>query len=55
MKVVTHTTRRPRRDEVDGVDYHFVSNETYFEMVDRGQFLEHAKVHYKFAAFRLCS
>ncbi len=42
---VSHTTRAPRSGEQDGVDYHFTSREQFLEMVDKGHFLEHAKVH----------
>jgi guanylate kinase len=42
---VSHTTRAPREGEVDGVDYHFVSRETFVEMTGRGEFLESAQVH----------
>lgn len=42
---VSHTTRRPRRCEVEGRDYHFVDRETFDRMVDAGQFLEWATVH----------
>ncbi len=45
---VSHTTRSPRRGEVDGVDYHFVSKEEFMNMVDQGEFLEWAKVHDNF-------
>jgi guanylate kinase len=41
---VSHTTRSMRPGEVDGVDYHFVSVETFEGMVRQGAFLEHAKV-----------
>lgn len=47
-KVVTHTTRRPRSDEVHGVSYYFVSKEAYSEMLLREQFLESATVHGNF-------
>lgn len=39
---VSHTTRKPRKGEVDGVHYHFVSPETFLDMVRKGEFLEHA-------------
>ncbi len=42
---VSHTTRPPRRGEVDGVDYYFISEEEFMNMVDQGGFLEWAKVH----------
>lgn len=42
---VSCTTRKPRINEEDGIDYHFRSVETFKRMVDEGQFLEHARVH----------
>lgn len=42
---VSHTTRAPRVGEVDGVDYHFVSDATFLTLLDAGQFLESADVH----------
>jgi len=44
MVSVSHTTR-PRRDgEEDGIAYHFTDVDSFREMVDGEQFLEHAKV-----------
>ncbi|MFN2571070.1 MAG: guanylate kinase [Gemmatimonadales bacterium] len=40
---VSATTRRPRPDERDGVDYHFKSRTTFLEGVGDGQFLEYAE------------
>ena len=48
MKVVTHTTRSPRIDEIDGVSYHFVTKAAYDEMLKNGDFLENAQVHNNF-------
>jgi guanylate kinase len=42
---VSHTTREPRGEEVDGVDYHFVSVDQFQEMLQQGEFIEHAEVH----------
>lgn len=42
---ISHTTRKPRRDEQDGVDYHFVDNRTFTTMIDEGAFLEWARVY----------
>jgi guanylate kinase len=41
---VSHTTRAPRPNEVDGRDYHFVSPEKFAQMAANGEFLEHARV-----------
>lgn len=41
---VSATTRPPRPGEVDGREYHFVDRPAFEEMVDRGEFLEHAEV-----------
>jgi guanylate kinase len=42
---VSHTTRRPRPNERDGVDYHFVDEAAFDAMVAGGEFLEWAQVH----------
>lgn len=42
---VSATTRAPRPGEVDGVHYHFVSEERFDELVDSGAMLEWATVH----------
>lgn len=42
---VSYTTRPIRPGEVEGRDYHFVSPEKFEEMVERGEFAEHAYVH----------
>jgi guanylate kinase len=41
---VSHTTRLPRSNEVDGVDYHFVSNEKFKELIKKNAFYEYAKI-----------
>jgi guanylate kinase len=43
--VVTAATRKPREDEVNGVDYIFVSHDEFAEMIDKGELLEHAIVY----------
>ncbi len=43
--VVTATTRPRRPDEVDGVDYHFVSVGEFAEMIDADELLEYAVVY----------
>lgn len=42
---VSHTTRSPRPDERDGVDYHFIRQEEFQEKIKRGEFIEWAEVH----------
>ena len=41
---VSHTTRARRDEETDGREYHFIDEQTFDEMVERGDFLEHANV-----------
>ena len=42
---VSATTRAPRPGEINGVHYHFVSNEEYDKLVADGAFVEYATVH----------
>jgi len=41
---VSHTTRAQRPGEIDGTNYHFVSEDRFMGMLDRAEFLEHARV-----------
>ena len=41
---VSHTTRSKRPGEVDGVNYHFVDEGHFTDMLKRTEFLEHARV-----------
>tara|TARA_Y100000768_G_scaffold376879_1_gene349441 strand:+ start:103 stop:738 length:636 start_codon:yes stop_codon:yes gene_type:complete len=41
---VSHTTRKPRSNEIHGRDYYFVSDNEFKDLVNKGEFLEHAKV-----------
>jgi len=41
---VSLTTRSPRSNEVDGVDYNFVSHKDFEELVNKNKFYEHAKI-----------
>ncbi|MEW5974553.1 MAG: guanylate kinase [Acidobacteriota bacterium] len=45
---VSYTTRPPRGSEKDGVEYFFVSEATFEEMIAKDEFVEHAQVfgHY---------
>ena len=40
----SYTSRVPRQDEADGVDYNFVSRPRFEAMIAKGEFLEHAEV-----------
>ncbi|AFN82448.1 guanylate kinase [Encephalitozoon romaleae SJ-2008] len=40
---VSHTTRAPRKGEVNGKDYHFVSTKEFEEMVRNQEFLEYVQ------------
>lgn len=42
---VTATTRPPRPEEIEGLDYFFVSDKRYDEMLAGGEFLENATVY----------
>lgn len=41
---ISATTRKPRGEEVDGVDYHFISEQEFQKKAEQGEFLEYAKV-----------
>ena len=41
---VSHTTRKQRKGEKDGRDYHFVDRDAFTRMRDHGEFLEWAVV-----------
>ena len=41
---VSHTTRKPRSNEVNGVDYHFVTYNEFKELIDNQEFYEYAKI-----------
>ena len=41
---ISYTTRKPRRNEADGVDYLFVSKSEFMRLRDRGEMLEYAEV-----------
>ena len=42
---VSHTTRKPREGETDGVHYHFVTKKGFEELKTAGRMLEWARVH----------
>ena len=41
---VSHTTRTPRSNEVDGIDYHFVSHKEFKALINENKFYEYAKI-----------
>ena len=45
---VSHTTRKPRSNEVDGKDYFFVNDEQFENLIKKDEFLEYAKVFNNF-------
>jgi len=42
---VSFTTRSPRKNEIEGVDYYFISNEEFQKIKEEGKFIEWARVH----------
>lgn len=42
---ISTTTRPPRENEKDGIDYYFVDRESFEEDIRAGEFLEYAQVH----------
>ena len=44
-RVITSTTRKPRKGEKDGVDYHFFDHSTFEETIEKDGFYEYARVH----------
>lgn len=42
---VTYTTKKPRPEETEGIDYRFVSKEVFMSMVKEGSLLEWAEVY----------
>ena len=41
---VSHTTRSPRSNEVNGVDYNFVTTKAFEKLISEKKFYEHAKI-----------
>ena len=42
---ISHTTRKPRQNETDGKEYHFVTRPDFERLIEQGAFLEWAEVH----------
>ena len=45
VPIVTATTRARRGEEIDGVHYHFITDEEFRALIDRDGLLEHANNH----------
>ena len=41
---VSHTTRKSRPNEIDGVDYYFISHEKFKKFISEDKFYEYAKI-----------
>ena len=41
---ISHTTRKPRINEIQDKDYHFVDNDNFKNLIEKDEFLEYAKV-----------
>ena len=41
---ISHTTRKPRPNEVNGQDYYFIDKEKFNSLVEKNNFFEHAKI-----------
>ena len=41
---VSHTTRKARPNEINGIDYHFVSKDKFNDMLKNDEFYEHAEI-----------
>ena len=41
---ISHTTRKPRPNEINGKDYHFVSIEKFNSLIKKNNFYEHANI-----------
>lgn len=50
---VSCTTRSPRKNELEGVDYHFITKQSFKRDLKRGKFLEYARVHSNLYGTRL--
>ncbi|MFL2887473.1 MAG: guanylate kinase [Pelagibacterales bacterium MED-G40] len=41
---VSHTTRTPRPNEVDGIDYFFISHDEFKKLIKKNEFYEYAEI-----------
>ena len=45
---ISHTTRKPRINEIDGKDYYFVNEKEFKSLINKNEFLEYAQVFKNF-------
>ena len=45
---ISYTTRAPRGNEVNGIEYFFIYKDTFKQMIDNNDFLEWAELHGKY-------
>ncbi len=41
---ISHTTRKPRTNEIDGEDYFFIDGREFNKLIEEDSFFEHAKI-----------
>ena len=41
---VSHTTRKPRANEVEGIDYYFINENDFKDKIKKNEFYEYAKI-----------
>ena len=41
---ISHTTRKPRPNEIDGKDYHFVTSLEFNDLIKKNDFYEYAEI-----------
>ena len=47
----SHTTRKPRPNEIEGKDYYFVNDNQFKRLIKNDEFLEYAKVFKNYIIF----
>ena len=52
-RAITSTTRSPRKNEIHGVDYYFLSTSEFEKRVKNNEFIEHAKVYEDFKGLEI--
>jgi guanylate kinase len=45
IESISYTTRKPRKNEIDGVDYFFISENEFLNKIKNNEFLEYAKIY----------